>query len=310
MKVLSLFDGISCARVALERAGIEVEEYYASEIEIASIEVAQNNYPETIQCGDVRNITYRNGKLILEPFQMELDDEIETKIDLIIGGSPCQDLSIAGKREGIKGERSSLVHEFARLLKEVKPKYFILENVASMTKENIDAISDLVGVKPIMIDAGLVSAQRRKRLFWSNIPNITLPQDKELKMKDIWIDDGKWEYEYLPISGSTRAGNLPNVKNNAQAGRVYPLTAKGVTLTALAGGLGGKAGIYAIDEKHARRPYPIECERLQGLPDDYTKYNEDGDMVPDETRKKMVGNAFNVDVVAHILSFIPHETRS
>lgn len=299
MKILSLFDGISCARVALEKVGIEVEEYFSSEIDQTAIEVSQYNYPENIPIGDVRNIKYSFGKLVL-PY----DDVFETNIDLIIGGSPCQDLSIAGKRAGIEGRRSELFWEFARLVKEVNPKYFILENVASMTKENIDIISKEMKVKPIMIDAQWFSAQRRKRLFWTNI-SVTHPTQMSNKtMKDIWIHDGNWEYEYIKRSSglkSSQIGTLPNVKNNAQAGRVYSLNGKGVTLTALAGGLGGKAGIYAIDDSHARRPYPIECERLQGLPDDYTKFNEDKQIISDEKRKKMIGNGFNVDVIAYIL---------
>lgn len=299
MKILSLFDGISCARVALEKSGIEVEEYFSSEIDQTAIEVSQYNYPENIPIGDVRNIKYSSGKIIL-PY----DDVFETSIDLIIGGSPCQDLSIAGKRVGIEGRRSGLFWEFARLVKEVNPKYFILENVASMTKENIDIISKEMKVKPIMIDAQWFSAQRRKRLFWTNIP-VAYPTEVSNKtMKDIWINDGNWEYEYVKRKSgikSSQIGTLPNVKNNAQAGRVYSLNGKGVTLTALAGGLGGKAGIYAIDDNHARRPYPIECERLQGLPDDYTKFNEDNEIISDEQRKKMIGNGFNVDVIVYII---------
>lgn len=129
MKVLSLFDGISCARVALERSGIPVEAYYASEIDAKAIEVSTKNGPDIVQCGDIQNISYAKGKLVLEPFQLEQSDSdsIKTKIDLMIGGSPCQDLSIAKKgRQGLAGTRSGLFWDFVRLLEEVKPKWWVL----------------------------------------------------------------------------------------------------------------------------------------------------------------------------------------
>ena len=125
MKVLSLFDGISCGRVALERAGIPVEEYYASEIDKYAIQISQKNYPDIQHIGSVVDIRGENYK----------------DVELLVGGSPCQDLSIAGKRKGLGGERSGLFYEYVRTLKEVKPKYFILENVASMSKESRIAIT-------------------------------------------------------------------------------------------------------------------------------------------------------------------------
>jgi len=174
MKILSLFDGISCARVALERAGIPISKYYASEVDKNAIVVAQKNYPDTIQLGDVTQIDGCHIGIISKG------------IDLLIGGSPCQDLSIAKKnRKGLDGERSGLFWHFVRIKNEVQPKYFILENVASMSKESKDIISKALGVEPIMIDAALVSAQRRKRLFWTNIPNVVLPEDRGILLKDI-----------------------------------------------------------------------------------------------------------------------------
>ena len=163
MRVLSLFDGISCARVALERAGIKIKKYYSSEIDKYAIQIAQKNYPDTIQVGSV----------------VGLDSSQFKDIDLLLGGSPCQDLSIAKKnRKGLGGERSGLFWEYVRILKEVKPKYFILENVNSMPKEAKQIITETLGVEPIMINAALVSAQNRKRLFWTNIPNVEQPKDK------------------------------------------------------------------------------------------------------------------------------------
>lgn len=164
MKILSLFDGISCARVALEKCGIKVSEYFASEIDSYAIKVSQANYPDIIELGDVKNIKLPpTGETFLHP----LAKRVFSDIDLLIGGSPCQDLSIAKKnRKGLKGDRSGLFYEYVRILNETKPKFFILENVNSMPKEDRDIISETLGVQPIMINAALVSAQQRKRLFW------------------------------------------------------------------------------------------------------------------------------------------------
>ena len=141
MKILSLFDGISCARVALNRAKIKVDEYYSSEIDKYAIQVAQRNYPDTIQLGSVTDI--RNSSIDILSGG---DKQYATNIDLLIGGSPCQDLSIAKKdRKGLSGERSGLFWEYVRILKEVKPKYFILENVNSMPKEAKDEITKTLG---------------------------------------------------------------------------------------------------------------------------------------------------------------------
>lgn len=169
MRVLSLFDGISCGRVALERAGIPVEKYYASEIDKYAIQIAQKNYPDTIQIGDVCKVDF--SKYI-------------GNVDLIIGGSPCQGFSFAGKQLNFNDPRSKLFFEFVRAIKTIKPKYFLLENV-KMKKEYQDIISDLLGVQPIEINSALVSAQNRKRLYWTNIPNVGQPADKGILLKDI-----------------------------------------------------------------------------------------------------------------------------
>lgn len=313
MKILSLFDGISCARVALERAGIKVDAYSAIEIDKYAIQISQKNYPDIYRWDDVK--TYKGCDGIY---------------DLLIGGSPCQDLSIAKRdRKGLDGERSGLFWEYVRILKEVKPKYFILENVASMPQEAKDLITKTLGVEPIMINASLVSAQNRKRLFWTNIPNVTLPEDGGILLKDILEEKVDEKYVY----------NSNNKINTNQGNRVYGVDGKGVTLKALGGGGGAKTGLYRIEkEPHGtaldyyndtivpngkakvlgtnpqsttavagqlvndnsviRKLTPIECERLQGLPDNYTEG------VSNTQRYKALGNAFNVDVVAHILSFI------
>lgn len=303
MNVLSLFDGISCCRVALARAGIEVKNYYASEIEKNAMKVSAKNYPDIIQVGSVVDLR-----------------EVPEPIDLLVGGSPCQDLSIAKKgRKGLDGDRSGLFWEYVRIWKDLKPKWFILENVASMPKADRDIITREMGVEPILINASLVSAQCRKRLFWTNIPNVVLPVDRGILLKDILQPDGEVD-ERMVMKGkaycltatyshanTTETGirnsierkqrtmvKLGHIGNSdAQANRVYSPEGKSVCLSANGGGLGAKTGLY--DAGHIRKLTPIECERLQGLPDDYTFG------VAMTNRYKCIGNAFNVDVVAHIL---------
>lgn len=349
MKVLSLFDGISCARVALERAGIEVEKYYASEIDKYAIQISKKNYPDTIQLGDIKEICTEEGLRIFLP-----------EIDLMVGGSPCQDLSIAKKdRRGLDGERSSLFWNYVLILKYVKPKYFILENVASMPKEAKQVITETLGVEPIMIDAALVSAQRRKRLFWTNIENVVLPQDRCIFLKDILEDESNIDsiFQYrrnywretmggkvptLTANMGTGGNNVPfiaseksyctpatyykeNVKSLVKRKKngllvVREATKKGYALAkdgdsidlsfpsskTRRGRVGDKVknlmtgsnAIHVFTRGNIRKLTPVECERLQCLPDNYTEG------VSNTQRYKTLGNAFNVDVVAHILSFI------
>ena len=168
MNVLSLFDGMSCGRIALERLGIPIDNYYASEIDKYAIQVSQANYPDIIQVGDVT----------------ELDTSTLPKIDLIMGGSPCQGFSFAGKQLAFDDPRSALFFEFVRCVEELKPKYFLLENVR-MKKEYLDVISEYMGVEPIMINSALVSAQNRVRFYWTNIPGIEQPEERGIVLRDI-----------------------------------------------------------------------------------------------------------------------------
>lgn len=168
INVLSLFDCISCGQIALERAGIKVDNYYASEIDKHSIQVTKHNYPNTKHIGDVKQV--KGGDL--------------PKIDLLIGGSPCQGFSFAGKQLNFDDPRSNLFFEFVRLLKETKPKYFLLENV-KMKKEYQEVITGLLGVQPIEINSSLLTAQNRKRIYWTNIPNIEQPKDLGIIYADI-----------------------------------------------------------------------------------------------------------------------------
>jgi DNA (cytosine-5)-methyltransferase 3A len=193
MNVLSLFDGMSCGRIALERAGIPVTNYYASEIDKYAIQVAKKNYPDTHHIGDVT--------------QVSADDLPE--IDLLMGGSPCQGFSFAGKQLNFDDPRSALFFEFVRLLNETKPKYFLLENVR-MKKEYQDVISEQLGVQPVKINSSLVSAQNRVRLYWTNIPNITQPEDKGIVLKHIL------ETDYIGDDVKDTARNRRNCRQDDQ----------------------------------------------------------------------------------------------
>lgn len=290
MKVLSLFDGISCARVALQKAGISVEAYYASEIDVPALKISQKNWPEIIQLGDVKTIHDR----------FDLDENFGNGIDLLIGGSPCQDLSIMKKnRQGLEGSRSGLFWEYVRILKEVKPKYFILENVASMPEEAKEVITKALGVfQPIMINASLVSAQSRKRLFWTNIKGIQQPKDRDLYLQDVMQSIGE---DITTRMNAKKKGTLSFEKT---WGNIRMLNQKAKTLTASGQNI-SNSGATNVKKQDGRyyKLTPIECERLQGLPDRYTEG------VSDAQRYKMLGNAFNADVVAHILSFIKRSKK-
>lgn len=315
MKVLSLFDGISCARVALDRVGIPVEAYYASEIDKYAIQVSQKNYPGIWQIGSVTELLYVD--------ETSFGGE---NIDLLIGGSPCQDLSIAKKnRKGLDGERSGLFYEYVRILNEVKPKYFILENVASMSKESKDKISEILGIQPVMINASLVSAQNRKRLFWVGKLDdfrtykqveIPQPEDKGILLKDVLLPETYTEFDKsFALTKSYNGAVLWNsierpqrtmvwtkpikvgqFNKGGQGQRVYSIDGKSVTLSAKGGGWGAKTGLYQIKD-YARKLEPIECERLTGIPDNYTEG------ISKNQRRQVCGNAFNVDVIAHILKY-------
>mgnify|MGYP003625346060 FL=1 len=175
MKVLSMFDGMSCGRLALERAGIPVTKYYACEIDKYAKKVSQANYPDIVQLGDVTGSGFNNWVNAVA---------FTGKIDLLIGGSPCQGFSFAGAGLNFDDPRSKLFFEFAKVFKRLKPKYFLLENVR-MKKESQDIISRIMGVEPIVMNSNLVSAQNRHRLYWTNIPFDGLPEDRGIKLRDI-----------------------------------------------------------------------------------------------------------------------------
>lgn len=290
MKVVSMFDGISCGMAALERAGIQVQRYVAYEIEPNAIKISKKNYPQIEHCGDVTTADFSQY----------------SDFDILIGGSPCQDLS-SYKRykqdaKGLEGTKSNLFFHYVRALNEMKPKWFLLENVASMEKRWVDVISEELGVAPIMINSSLVCAADRKRLYWTNIPNISLPNDKGIVLKDIvlpsdqvpekyWYKDRPFQYngddadEQATLLGKGFMSSMRGCRN---------LKAKCNTL--LCDGDGGNRQKKVYQDGRCRKLMPIEYERLQNLPDNYTSG------VADCHRYTAVGNAWTVDVIAHIFT--------
>jgi DNA (cytosine-5)-methyltransferase 3A len=272
MNVLSTFNGMGCIWIALDRLGIKVDKRYSSEIDKYASQVNDKNYPDTIQLGDVTKLKAED----LEP------------IDLLVGGSPCQDLSLSKPTgEGLEGSRSGLFYEYIRLLKECKPKYFLLENVR-MKKEWEQIITDMTGVKPIEINSNLVSAQNRRRLYWTNIPNVTKPIDKKIFLKDIW-DGGEEITERVqkkPLGTSTYRNTWKNMVTLNDKSKC--LTASGQNIS--------NASCTNIDiNGRYYKLSPIECERLQNVPDKYTEG------VSNTQRYKMLGNGWTVDVITHLL---------
>ena len=231
MRVLSLFDGISCGMVALERAGIRIDQYFASEIEPNAIKISKKNYPEIIQLGDITKINE------------EMLDAIKP-IDLVIGGSPCQDLSVykfdRGDVKGLDGSKSNLFYHYERILKYVNPKYFLLENVP-MQKEWEDIITDLLGVEPIMINSNLVCAADRKRLYWTNIQGIEQPKDKGIMLKDIVVpaeevDEKYWYNKPFVYNGDDEKVQCTlQMNGHRHMKEVYNLKGKCNTLTTCGG---------------------------------------------------------------------------
>lgn len=346
MKVLSLFDGISGAMQALKIIGIVPKVYYASEIDKYAIKISEKNHPEIMRIGDVNNVVDSNYK----------------NFDLMIWGSPCQDLSIAKKdRKGLDGERSGLFWKALEIWKAVQPKYWLMENVASMPKEAKETISRELGVEPVMINSAFLTAQNRKRLYWTNIPGVTQPEDKGILLKDI-IENGEVDrsksycidanyYKGICQDEEKRKKHakrtfvkLGNIGKGGQGDRIYSTDGKSVCLSANGGGRGTKTGLYLItgaaartrpnekvegverkkeievrqDEKSncltgvqtdslvsnppvIRKLTPIECERLQGYPDNYTEG------ISNTQRYKCLGNSFTVPVIAHILKGVKRE---
>ena len=290
MNILSLFDGMSCAQIALNKSGIKYKNYFASELDKYAIKVTQANYPNTKQLGDVRFVTGQQFKAI-------------GGIDLLIGGSPCQGFSFAGKQLNFKDPRSELFFEYVRILRELKPRYFILENV-KMKKEYQDIISDYLGVEPIKINSTLVSAQNRRRLYWSNIEGIEQPEDKGVLWNDIAQTQGTavaaMRGRYL-INGK-RQDAKQKTKNFTKQYIEFRYDGKTNTITTV-----NKDNVvvpFTLENRILASDFcfryltPTECERAQTVPDNYTNH------VSNTQRYKMLGNGFTVDIICHLLSYI------
>ena len=280
INVLSLFDGMSCGQIALERQGIKIDKYFASEIDKYAIQVTMKNYPNTKQIGGV----------------VDVKAEDLPKIDLLYGGSPCQSFSTMGLyREGMGDNvgfegKSGLFWEYVRILKETKPKYFMLENVM-MKKEWQNIITEALDVEPIKINSALVSHQRRNRLYWTNIPNIEQPKDLGLDFRDI-IETMVDEKYYLTERAVERV-------REKQGFDLVKEKAKCLFATYYKNNSNSREGQIVETDGRLRRLTPTECEILQTVPIDYTKD------VSETQRYKMLGNGWTVDVIAHIFKNIP-----
>lgn len=268
INVLSLFDGISCGQVALERAGIDVEKYYASEIEENAIKVTCNNYPNTHQIGDVTKLDFNNFK----------------DIDLLIGGSPCQGFSFAGKQLNFNDDRSKLFFKFVEALEIIKPKYFLLENV-KMKKEFEDIITKYLGVKPILINSSDFSPGKRPRLYWTNIP---IKKWEDLGIKLISILETNVEEKYFISEKKKAFIKRHNVKLQFPRDKAFTIPSQFWKQ--------GKQECrnLILDNGRWRRFTPLEVERIHTLPDNYTKG------LSDTQRYACCGNGWTVDVIAHI----------
>tara|TARA_A100001201_G_scaffold3249_1_gene7512 strand:+ start:593 stop:1669 length:1077 start_codon:yes stop_codon:yes gene_type:complete len=357
MNVLSLFDGMSCGQIALNRAGIKYDAYFASEVDKYAIKVAQANYPDTVQIGDVTQVDHTRL-----PFG---------GIDLLMGGSPCQGFSFAGKQLNFDDPRSKLFFEFVRLKDDLKPKYFLMENVP-MKQESQDIISEYLGVKPVMINSSLFSAQNRKRLYWTNIPFDTMPTaDKGIVLQDILEEDGIaneamtnklgkshcitaryngavwWNSIQRKQRTMVQVGEADTINGHDILKRIYSPSGKSPTLNTMGGGNRepkvaiGRIVNRRLDEHGVRKdgqldlPFtkqlevsdtgksnclttftkdnvlvngmqwrkltPLECERLQTVPDNYTNH------VSNSQRYKMLGNGWTVDVISHIMKGIKND---
>lgn len=285
MKILSLFDGMSCGRIALDRAGIPVTQYYASEIDKYAIKVAQANYPDTVQLGDVTK--WR---------EWDID---WSSIDLLIGGSPCQGFSFAGKRMAFDDPRSKLFFFYVDILNHIRKLNpdikFMLENV-KMKREWLDTISGFLGVEPVCINSSLVSAQNRQRYYWANW-DLSQPDDCGILLNDI-IEQG---VQGKIVSAKSAQKYAPSGEAYVDPYNKKPILCGKSTTLRLNVSNGNMWVRQSIHENYGGKPVyrqltPIECERLQTVPEEYTA------SVSDTQRKRVLGNGWTVDVIAHLFN--------
>ena len=295
MIVLSLFDGMSATQQALKELGVPVTRYYASEIDSYAMQITSKNFPDTIQLGNVQGVEIKH--LALVP-------------DLIVAGSPCQDVSFAGKGKGLAGERSGLFFEAIRIIKEARalnPNVKVLIENVKMKQEHMDTMTDALSealgerVTPQLLNSRLVSAQNRQRLYWYNWETIEEPEDRGIMLKDILEPNlesyGDMEEIFdkefkLSKDGLCHIGNA-KLSGNQTIKRVYHAEGKAPTLTTMGGGH-REPKVYTGDMKF-RKLTPLECTRLQTFPDGYTEG------VSNTQRYKMLGNSFTVEMIKYIL---------
>lgn len=296
MIVLSLFDGISCGQVALERVGIKIDKYFASEIKKHAIKVTQLHYPNTIQIGDVRNVSYNNGILHTDNGDFDVG-----KIDILMGGSPCQDFSASrtflrkDRAYGLDGDRSGLFYEWLRIREECKPRYWLLENV-KMRNNAKKELDDCIGVKGVEINSSLVSFQNRIRYYWTNISNVIPPKDRGINFQDYKDKD----YEYCkqfkcPVNktcirawndGKGPEGNsMRHCINVTYAEKIGTLRTKQYRIP--------NSGLVEFDN-FCRFLTRREIELAQTLPIGYT------DCLSYNQMQDVCGDGWTVDVIAHI----------
>jgi len=281
LNVLSLFDGMSCGRIALERTGINVDKYYASELDKYAITVTQANWPETVQLGDVTR--WREWNIDW------------SSIDLLIGGPPCQGFSFAGKQLAFNDPRSKLFFVYVDILnhiKSVNPSVrFLLENV-KMKKEYLDVISDQLGAEPILINSALVSAQSRNRFYWSNLP-IGQPDDANIKMVDI-IDSGFYSTREKSYCLDANYGKGTNFRRYFFCGSRQLVLESGYKPEIPSKELANK--VMHSDGNRWRKLTVIECEKLQTVTPGYVDLTS----IPKTEKYKVLGNGWTVDAIAHI----------
>lgn len=298
MIVLSLFDGMSCGKIALDRARIKVDKYFASEIKLHAIKVSKDNYPSIIHIGDVKNLRFKDGVLYTEKGNFNVG-----KIDLLIGGTPCQDFSIArtmGKLpiNGLQGDKSILFYEYLRILKEVNPAYFLLENTKMKMQSKLD-LNKYLGVKNIIINSKTVSFQIRTRYYWTNIPDVTIPENKYISFQDFKDEDedyiSQFKLKKTPSrirawAGGVGRNNGAGCANVTTSDRVYCLTTKQDRTP--------NSGLVEYKD-FCRYLTRRELEHAQTVPVDYTKsvsYNQ---------ACNLLGDGWTISVIEWIFSFLP-----
>ena len=276
MNVLSLFDGMSCGQLALNKANIKYDNYFASEIKRHAIETTQHNYPKTIQLGDVHNV-----------YGSQLPN-----IDLLIGGSPCQNLTYMNSqgREGLKGEKSKLFYEYVRLLREIKPKYFLLENVGSMKIKDREVITNILGVKPIKFNSKIVSAQNRNRLYWTNIPFKGLPKDRGILLNDIVDRNAPREENWSEKKQAFVLRKNKTMYVNIDGDKSIPITARGYS--------SWNTQFITNNDGLLRDLTLEEYKKLQSIPSSY-EFN-----CIKSKATNLIGDGWTVDVISYIFEGI------